>query len=443
MGLVLLLGGCAGAPPKDDAPSDSAPPVPVVLEVQLAPSAPFAGDALYCSADTGDVPAVVAYSWTNTQGQSIDSAVVSEGVTVAGETWTCTAVPSNEAATGAPASASVSIAALPTPDPEDTGVPEANTPPTAPGVVILPETPREGDPIGCLVQVGALDADGDAVYYRYAWARNGVETADLGATVSPGVTVDDEEWTCTVTPFDGVDEGPPGEATVTIGACSGGALAFTGEDYVSTPSDPALDLGVSFTVEAWVKLDGTVSDDPMVVVSRWTDGVAGWWLGLVNDEAGDRHLTWAQQDGARLRTYGGLVVPSSRWVHVAATVDAGQLTLWVDGVPNPGSPVPEVVNAESPLRVGTLWVPGTDGVASSVDGGWTGLLDQVHIRSSAVYSAAFTPDIQGEAAASSLLYWEFGEGAGAVTADSGASGTHVGVLYGPTWTSDSPCSGGI
>jgi hypothetical protein len=94
----------------------------------------------------------------------------------------------------------------------------ANSPPTAPEVVVEPDRPRRGDDLFCRVATASTDPDGDPISYTYAWTENdravaaGADPTRVdSARVSKG-----KRWKCTVTPSDGTAAGPARSATVTV-----------------------------------------------------------------------------------------------------------------------------------------------------------------------------------------------------------------------------------
>ena len=103
----------------------------------------------------------------------------------------------------------------------------ANSPPTAPTVVIDPASPTPGEQLDCLLDEDAVDDDGDTLTYTASWTVDGVPskaatTTDFtNDTIPADTTVDDEEWTCTVTASDGTDTGPSDSDTVAVLAWSG------------------------------------------------------------------------------------------------------------------------------------------------------------------------------------------------------------------------------
>ncbi len=97
----------------------------------------------------------------------------------------------------------------------DSGSPP-NEPPTAPEVIITPAEPTVADDLLCSVSVESEDPEEYPVSYRYNWEKNGGQTELEAATVEAAATGSEEVWTCLVTPSDGQDEGPAGEASVTV-----------------------------------------------------------------------------------------------------------------------------------------------------------------------------------------------------------------------------------
>ena len=74
----------------------------------------------------------------------------------------------------------------------------------------------------CAIDEESTDADGDAVSYTFAWDVDGAPFSDTDTTTEAGDTIPasatsaDEEWTCTVTPNDGEDDGAVAVASTVI-----------------------------------------------------------------------------------------------------------------------------------------------------------------------------------------------------------------------------------
>lgn len=94
----------------------------------------------------------------------------------------------------------------------------ANTAPSAPVITITPAAPNELATLTVTIVTESVDAEGDAVEYRYVWTQNATLVADLtGSTVPPDRTGDGETWTAEVVATDGTLDSPATSATVTIG----------------------------------------------------------------------------------------------------------------------------------------------------------------------------------------------------------------------------------
>ena len=157
--------------------------------------------------------------------------------------------------------------------------------PSAPVVAITPAAPPAGVDFAVVVVTPSEDPEGDLVGYRYAWTEDGAARADLvGENVSGAETADGETWTVTVTPTDGVLDGPPGVATVTIGNTAPSAFGVTfspaapvdDEDIVlvldPAPVDP--DGDALTTSVTWYE-DGslnTVHQDKTTIEARYVSG---------------------------------------------------------------------------------------------------------------------------------------------------------------------------
>ena len=91
-----------------------------------------------------------------------------------------------------------------------------NFAPSAPGVRISPERPRDGEALNCIIDVPSVDPEGDVVTYTYEWLQNGQSTSIGIDRVAAGATQEYDGWTCRVTPNDGVQNGDSGEASTTV-----------------------------------------------------------------------------------------------------------------------------------------------------------------------------------------------------------------------------------
>ncbi len=98
-----------------------------------------------------------------------------------------------------------------------------NTAPTAPSVSLQPEDPRaQTIDLVCTITSESVDVDGDTVSYSFAWTSNDENAETDLASTHPGDTIEAERltegdvWECTVTPNDGLTDGPVATATATV-----------------------------------------------------------------------------------------------------------------------------------------------------------------------------------------------------------------------------------
>ena len=103
-----------------------------------------------------------------------------------------------------------------------------NTLPTAPGVTFESLPLRRAEFAKVKIARASMDADGDAIVYRYAWSRNGQVQAGLSnGEVPAGTFKKGERWKVTVTPFDGEAEGASSSVEATVADSAPGALEIS------------------------------------------------------------------------------------------------------------------------------------------------------------------------------------------------------------------------
>ncbi len=119
-----------------------------------------------------------------------------------------------------------------------------------------------------------------------------------------------------------------GEAEWTKGRY-GGALGFLKEgDCASVADSPELRLTEEFTIEAWVRPDGGIYEDPVVV--RESGGEDLFGLGIGSTEEGHAEAFIGEGPGSKTAV-GGKEIREYEWVHLAATWDGSKIRLYVDG----------------------------------------------------------------------------------------------------------------
>lgn len=292
--------------------------------------------------------------------------------------------------------------------------------------------------VGASVQLTATARDRrgnvipDVTFY---WASSDASLAGVLSTdglvtgVSAGGPV-------TITASTGAKKPKSGTAQVTVVAPSGYALDFT-TSGVTVPDHSGLDLTTTWTLEAWIK-PRAVTGGFQHIVSRWGACDAAAYSMEVNGGRLRSAIASCESGTQEVESYGTLV--NDQWQHVAITLDAGTLRLYINGVLDrtyTGSLAPQ--DRATPVRFGqeapNLWM-------------YSGLIDEIRMwnvaRTEAQLLAAKNTRLTG-AETGLVGYWRFDEGTGDVAFDAtahghdGQLGTAVGPdAYDPAWTTDVP-----
>ena len=152
--------------------------------------------------------------------------------------------------------------------------------PSAPEIAMVPSPATSDLPVTVQFIAESVDPEGANVTYTYAWLKNGVPEATVnGSSLLSGLTTRDDVWTVTVTPNDGLANGPSDSATVTIINAKPRVTAVTitpvpafGGDALScswTYADPDGDTDTS-TVEWFV--DGVSAGSGVTLQSGASQG---------------------------------------------------------------------------------------------------------------------------------------------------------------------------
>lgn len=220
---------------------------PAAGAVAISPSEPREADTLTCTPSGFEDPDGDPEAWTYVW--SIDGTVVSTEATVTGAVFdrddvvTCAATPFDGQESGEPVVASVTV---------------LNTAPVL-GSVSLPGSAHEGDTLAVALD-GAIDADGDAIAYTYAWTVDGV-SAGSEPTLDSTAFDRDQDVVVTVTPEDGTDVGVA--VTSSVLTISNSRPEVT--SVTLAPSAPATDEDVTVTIT------GTDADgDPIDYTTTWS-----------------------------------------------------------------------------------------------------------------------------------------------------------------------------
>jgi len=189
---------------EDSITVNSGPSQPTVT---IAPSDPTTRQSFRCTASDSTDPdgdeVLYKYEWYKDGVLQPDRKWpgVTAQWTQPGETWRCVVTPTDGRDEGPAGEASVTV----------------NSGPSQPTVTIAPSNPTSLQSFRCTA-FGSTDPDGDEVRFKYQWYKDGVLQVDRKwPTITAKWTQSGQTWRCVVTPTDGRDEGPAGEASVTVG----------------------------------------------------------------------------------------------------------------------------------------------------------------------------------------------------------------------------------
>lgn len=185
---------------------------PQIDSVSIGPSPLYNDDVVSCEASVFDADESLtpSYSWSigNQNIGSSSSLSLDSGIASPLDMLTCTVEATDAHGVSVLATENVAI---------------ANRPPQAPIVEVTPSIPIIGqDDLICTITTPSTDSDGDAVTHSYEWYVNGVmSSTHTTDTIPTSELQESQEWRCVVTPYDGIEYGSIGSATVhTPAACA-------------------------------------------------------------------------------------------------------------------------------------------------------------------------------------------------------------------------------
>ncbi len=170
-------------------------------DITITPALPKTGDSFQASFTWNDQdqdPVQATGEWIPPFTTTITGDTIQPSQTTRSQTWTYK-VTLNDGIDTVTAQKSVVI---------------QNTPPTATGVAITPETPGANEPLVASI-TGIADADQDSVTATFLWVKQDAATF-TGANLPAYLTTVGDVWTVQATPTDGADSGTPVSGSVTI-----------------------------------------------------------------------------------------------------------------------------------------------------------------------------------------------------------------------------------
>jgi Concanavalin A-like lectin/glucanases superfamily len=216
----------------------------------------------------------------------------------------------------------------------------------------------------------------------------------------------------------------------------GGGIGFDGSGgnkCVSVADSPELRFSEEFTLEAWIRPEGTAEEDPVVV--RESSGKDAFGLGLGSREEGEAEGFIGEGSGSKAAV-GGEEIREYEWVHLAATWDGSKIRLYVDGE------LADTETATSPPAIGegSLKI-GCDGP----DGQFTGQIDEVRVYNRTLTGGEVAADMETSLQtpkATPVAAYSFDEGTGTTVEDLTGDG-HTATIEGAKWTTHGQSGGAV
>jgi Ca2+-binding RTX toxin-like protein len=209
----------------------------------------------------------------------------------------------------------------------------------------------------------------------------------------------------------------------------GSALKFKGDEdeCLTVPDSPELRMSEEFTLEAWVRLEGSDGSLPVI----YKEHGEGWYFTYTLfpgafEEGKHPEGAAAYEAFSSNRVVGSEDLPTNAWSHLSMTFDGEELRLYVDGELVDSEESWGVIASEGKLRIGC---------APKWEDGFTGRIDEVRIYDRALDAGELAEDKatpiktppHGPVAA-----YSFDEGTGTVAGDQ--TGNHDGTLEGAEWS---------
>ena len=213
-------------------------------------------------------------------------------------------------------------------------------------------------------------------------------------------------------------------STLSVAQQPGNALSVNGSSqYVLVPDNDALDLTNNFTVEAWI----------MPNSFNFLGGIVSKW-NVLNGQGFSLRLgttsPYTSIDFCGVTTANGLLT-AGKWYHVAGVVNAGQVTIYIDGVSKQtGSPGYSLTSNSGALSIGRDYTVSPRYL--------NGNIDEVRIwndvRTQAEIQANMFTELTPASESNLVAYYKCNESTGSSTLTDSKSSLTGNVSGSPTFT---------
>jgi hypothetical protein len=209
------------------------------------------------------------------------------------------------------------------------------------------------------------------------------------------------------------------------------ALNFvkTSSQYVTVPHSASINLGATFTMEAWVNYSGMNS----TIVDKGNYNFL--WSLNANGNA-NKMGYYVLNTGTWV--YSTAAVPENTWTHVAISLNAGTLTFYINGVAS-GTAAATASQDNQPMNIGRQQP------TACVCNHFNGSMDELRlwnvVRTQSQIQTNMSKSVPTNNAGL-VAYYKFDEGTGSTTADATGNGNNGTLVNSPTWQvpSTSPLS---
>ncbi len=214
-----------------------------------------------------------------------------------------------------------------------------------------------------------------------------------------------------------------GTGSVTLNANVGNnALNFvkTSSQYVTVPHSASINLGATFTMEAWVLYSGANS----TIIDK---GDYDFLWQLNANSNGNKMGFYTKSTGAW--KYSIDAVPENTWTHVAITLNAGTLTFYINGVASGTAAVTFSQDAQ-PMNIGRQQP------TFCACNHFNGSMDELRLWNVARTPAQIMTNMNNTIPTNNaglVAYYKFDEGTGSTTADATGNGNNGTLVNNPTW----------
>jgi hypothetical protein len=209
-------------------------------------------------------------------------------------------------------------------------------------------------------------------------------------------------------------------ALTTVKAQTNNALSFSSasSQYVSVPHSSSINLGSTFTIEAWVNYSGgnrTIIDKGDYDFLWQLNPTGNNYMGFYNKNSGWKYSTSA--------------VSQNTWTHVAITLSGGTLTFYINGAASGTAAV-------TASQDGNAMNIGRQQPTACQCNHFNGQMDELRIWDIARTQSQIQSNMNVSLSASSsglVAYYKFDEGTGSSIADATINANNGTLQNTPTW----------